>query len=174
MKNIYKITFAILVGLFIAATAQARGYVIAEGGNCVTVEFHYDNKGNSIGTSTQTGKCNIPDGVYPFNLVIQNTGSSSPIPLNPTTMKSLPKKDSFYTTSLQVLEVVRKADANSSRSRNQTITIPHEYALLIEEALKNRKEIAISVPRAYLSNSMVERLQKGDTAVQIPDGLQKN
>lgn len=160
MKKIYQITFVVLACLLIAASAQARGYVVANDGICITVEFHYNADGGFIGNSISTGSCNIPNGFYPFRLTIGDTKSSTPTPLNPTTGKSLTKNDSLYQVSLQVLQVVRMADTNSSRRNNQTVTLPREYSLLIEEGLKNGKTIAVSVPHGYLSSSMVEKLQK--------------
>ena len=133
MKKACQLTFAVLVCLLLVKAAEARGYVIAQGGNCVTVTFHYDAQGSFIGTSTFTGGCStMPDGVYPFDLVM-NPEIKDPIPLNPTTRKPLTKRDIFYTGSLQILEAVRVFDQSDSNRRRPPVTLPREYARVIEK-----------------------------------------
>lgn len=57
--------------LAIFCIAAAKGYVLSDGqGTCVTVTFNTDEKGNTIGTTSVTAACNIPEGSYPFALVV--------------------------------------------------------------------------------------------------------
>lgn len=58
--------------------AAAKGYVVSDGqGNCVTVTFNYDEKGAFIGTTSVSAKCSIPEGSYPFSIVIADKPSVS-------------------------------------------------------------------------------------------------
>lgn len=148
-----KLTFALVFCLLVAVAAQAKGYVIAEAGNCVTVTFNYDDKGNFLGNTTSSGACTIPDGVYPFALVI-NPATQNPTPLSSATKASLTRRDPLYNISLQILDAVRAADKGSlGRSRPAT-KLSREYARVIEEGLKNGVKVAVSVPPGYVSESM--------------------
>lgn len=158
-KRAYQITFAVLVCFLVAATAQAKGYVIAEGGNCVTVTFNYNEQGQFIGNTTSSGACaTMPDGVYPFALVV-NPQTQNPTPLDASTTRVLGTRDSLYKISLQILEVIREADKNRSALEKPTIRLSREYARVIEEGLRHGTKIKVSVRRGYLSSAMEEVLK---------------
>lgn len=151
------IIFSIALCLLIAATAQAKAYVLSDGkGHCMEVRFMEDSNGGYIGTSTLNYDCDAPAGSYEINLVIPDVENGDPTPLNPRTNKALPKKDALYKLSLQVIEVLRGSDKNSSQSK--TFTMSNEQAFVYQEALKRATVITVSIPRKYLSKSMTEKI----------------
>ena len=154
MKAIFRAAMvAVLLGVIVVG-AQAKGYVVADKGNCVTVEFHYDEKGNFIGTSTTTGKCNVPDGVYPFRLV-GSRAVKSPTPVDTASGRPLAASSPLYQMSLVAVEQFRAMAGGNANARMaiRSVTLPREYAAAMEAGLRQGTVVTVLVPLGSLPPS---------------------
>ena len=163
MKPLWQISTLLVVMLVIAAPADAKGYVLADRGNCVTVEFHYDANGNFIGSSSSNSACpSMPDGVYPFRLMV-NSDVTKPTPLDPRSGNPLAATAPTYRPTLTAVASLRDILRNPGRFRK--ITISREYSTVIERGLVGAAELAVSVPPGYFPTAFekdVERIKRSN------------
>lgn len=153
------IRIAILtVGCILAASLQleAKGYVNVNDGWCVTVTFHYDEQGTFIGTSSVTAKCNLPNGSYPFDLVVRP---------NITDVKILDSKgtpvgmrSSWFSIGQEIAVGYKNLTTNPQSYANARVTAA--MRTLESQWYGATKSFIVAVPKGYLAPGAEAKLLK--------------
>ena len=145
------------LAILFTSTAYGEMIIVSTGKSCTTMTIVRDEENKIIGTTIQTGDCNIPAGVYNVAMTISPDVTHMTVTDGdgkPVTSRTLLSHSNRVVSDL-------RAYYASPRPTTSDFVAPGPYGELLARTVNgSRRELRISVPSSFFSADAQKRLNR--------------